>query len=156
MVTSANAVHQRWRVTGVGTANPSYTIEFVNESDTVLSTVSSGFPITMAEADRRNFNASESRTRFVVAGNYTSRNFGDASLIGYDTGTQTSVTVGTLPGTSVFGNDSVFASAIAGPGSAGLGFAARSVNGILSDTGAKVFSYDLGVANSLKLTTLQQ
>jgi len=156
VVTSANPVHQRWRVTGVGTANPSYTIEFVDESDAVLSTVASGFPITMAEADRRDFSASESRTRFVVAGNYGSRNFGDASLIGYDTATQTPVTVGTLPGTSVFGNDSVFASAIAGPGSFGLGFAARSVNGSLSDVGAKVFSYDLGVVGSLKLTTVQQ
>jgi len=156
VLTSANGVHQRWRVTGVGTANPSYTIEFVNESDAVLSTVASGFPITMAEADRRDFNASESRTRFVVAGNYGSRNFGDASLIGYDTATQTPVTVGTLPGTSVFGTDSVFASAIAGPGSFGLGFAARSVNGSLSDVGAKVFSYNLGVANSLTLTTVQQ
>jgi hypothetical protein len=119
----------------------------------VLASVPGGFPLDVAQAGGRNFNASESRTQFLVAGNYGNRAFGDASLIAYDAATRTSTSLGTLPGTAAFGNDVVSAGANGGPGAVGLGFAARSSGGVVQETGAKVFSFDMGVANSLKLTT---
>jgi hypothetical protein len=151
--TSAGNVHQRWRVTGVGSASVTYAIDFIDEADAVLASVPGGFPLDVAQAGGRNFNASESRTQFLVAGNYGNRAFGDASLIAYDSAASRSTTLGTLPGTADFGNDTVFAGANGGPGAVGLGFAARSSGGVVQETGAKVFSFDMGVANSLKLTT---
>jgi hypothetical protein len=156
VTTSAGGVHQRWTVTGVGSSTPGYTIDFIDESDGVLSSVASAFPMTLAEADSLSFNASETRTLFLVAGNYGSHAFRDASLVAYDAAARTVTTLGALPGVVAFGSNDVFASALAGPGRIGLGFAARSVNGSLSDVGAKVFSYDPGVANSLKFATSQQ
>jgi hypothetical protein len=151
--TSAGNVHQRWRVTGVGTASLTYAIDFIDETDAVLASVAGGFPLDVAQAGARNFNNSESRTQFLVAGNYGGRAFGDASLIAYDSAASRQTTLGTLPGTADFGADAVFATANGGPGAVGLGFAARSSGGVVQETGAKVFSFDLGVANSLKFTT---
>ena len=153
--TGADGVHQRWRVTGVG-STPSYTIDMVDETDTSLFSIAGGFPLDMAAAGTRSFNGSESRSRFLVAGNYGSRAFGDASLIGYDGATRTATTLGTLPGTTTFGSSPVYASASAGPSAFGLGFAARSNAGTVEETGAKVFSFDFGTANSLSFTTLAQ
>ena len=156
VLTSGSDVHQRWRVTGVGTASLAYAIDMVDESDTTLFSVAGGFPLSMAEPGTRNFNSSESRTGFLIAGNYGSRAFGDASLIGYDSATRSATTLGTLPGTADFGGDAVYAGVNGGPGAVGLGFAARSSGGVVQEAGAKVFSFDLGVANSLKFTTTQQ
>ena len=156
MQTGADGVHQRWRVSGVGSATPSYVVDMVDETDTVLFSIAGGFPLDVAAAGTRNFNSSESRSRFLVAGNYGSRAFGDASLIGYDSATRTATTLGTLPGTSVFGGSPVYASASAGPTAFGTGFAARSTTGTIEETGAKVFSFDFGVAGSLTFTTLTQ
>jgi hypothetical protein len=55
-----------------------------------------------------------------------------------------------LPGSTDFGADAVFASAGGGPEAFGVGFAARSSAGVVQETGAKVFSFDPGVANSLR------
>lgn len=156
VVTSASDVHQRWQVTGVGSAAQTYTIDMIDEGDTTLFSVASGFPMNLVEAASRNFNAGESRTQFLMAGNYGSRAFGDATLISYDSTARTHRTVGTLPGSADFGASAVFASANGGPGSIGLGFAARSSGGSIQEAGAKLFSFDLGVANSLKFTTTQQ
>jgi len=54
------------------------------------------------------------------------------------------------------GGSPVYASASAGPTAFGLGFAARSNAGTVEENGAKVFSFDIGTANSLSFTTLQQ
>jgi hypothetical protein len=152
--TSASGVHQRWRVTDVGSASPTYTIDIIDESDTTLHTVAGGFPMTLPQASSQNFNTSESRTRFVFAGNYGARTYGDASLLSYDAATSAPPRLlGTLPGTAIYGNDFVFASVIAGPTPLGLGFAARSSNGSILEAGARVFSYDLDSANSLTYTT---
>lgn len=152
--TSASGVHQRWRVTDVGSASPTYTIDIIDESDTTLHTIEGGFPMYLPQAGSENFNASESRTRFVFAGDYGARTYGDASLLSYDTATSAPPRLlGTLPGTAIYGSDFVFASVIAGPTPLGLGFAARSSNGSILEAGAKVFSYDLDSANSLAYTT---
>lgn len=156
VLTSSSDVHQRWRVTGVGTATLAYAIDMVDESDATLFSVAGGFPLSMAEPGTRNFNSSESRTRFLLAGNYGSRAFGDATLIGYDSATRSATILGTLPGTADFGSDAVFVGVNGGPGAVGLGFAARSSGGVVQEAGAKVFSFDLGVANSLRFTSAQQ
>lgn len=153
--TSANGVHQLWRVTGVGSASTSYAVDIVNESNATLYTSAGGFPMSVAEASSLNFNASESRTTFVFAGGYADRAFGDATLVAYDTSTLTANVMGTLPGTADFGADFVYASTIGGPTSFGMGFAARSSNGSAQETGAKVFSYDHATPNSLKVATIQ-
>lgn len=152
--TSARGVHQRWRVTDVGSASPTYTIDIIDESDTTLHTIAGGFPMALPQAGSENFNASESRTRFVFAGDYGARTYGDASLLSYDTASSAPPRLlGRLPGTALYGNDFVFASVIAGPTPLGLGFAARSSNGSILEAGARVFSYDLDSANSLTYTT---
>lgn len=156
MTTSASDVHQRWRVTGVGSAAPAYTIDLVDENDATLFSVAGGFPMNLVEASSRNFNAGESRTQFLMARNYDTRAFGDATLVGYDSAARTDRALGTLPGTVEFGTSPVFAAANGGPGAFGAGFAARSSGGSVQEAGAKVFSFDLGVANSLKFTTSAQ
>jgi hypothetical protein len=154
VVTSADTVHQRWRVSGIGTAALSYVIEFVDEADNVRASVPGGFPLSLVQAGTQDFNNSESRTRFLVAGNYGSRAFGDASLVAFDSAAPAATTLlGTLPGSADFGSDPVFANASGGPEAFGLGFAARSSAGVVQETGAKVFSFDPGVANSLRFTS---
>ena len=156
ITTSANDVHQRWRVTGVGSASPAYTIDMVDETDTTLLALPGGFPMNLAEPASRNFNTGESRTQFLMARGYDSRAFGDATLVSYDSATRTDRSLGTLPGTADFSTSPVFAAANGGPSTLGAGFAARSSGGSVQETGAKVFSFDLGVANSLKFTNSAQ
>lgn len=155
--TSANDVHQLWRVTNLGTAAITYSIEMIDEAGTTLyATSAGGFPMAVAEADTAHFNVSESRTRFVFANGYGSKTFSGATLVGYDTGSRTATTLGTLPGSTDFGSDFVFASTMGGPGSFMAGFAARSLGGAVQETGAKVFSFDASAANSLKYTSSAQ
>jgi hypothetical protein len=150
--TSANGRHQLWLVTGIGSPSVSYAIDIIDENGTTLYTAAGGFPMSVAEASTENFNASESRTRFLFAQGFGARAFGDASLVSYDTLSGTANVLGALPGTADYGNDFVFASAVGGPGNFGVGFATRSSNGSYVDQGAKVFSYDLGTAGSMKTT----
>ena len=152
--TGAGGVNEVWRVTGVGSATASYSIDMVDESGATLYTAAGGFPMSVAEATTRDFNTSESRTAFLLASGYGPRGFGDASLVSYDSTTLTATTLGTLPGGTQFGTDFVFASTVAGPGRQGLAFAARSVNGSVQDAGAQVLRFDLGVANSLAATSV--
>lgn len=150
---SASGVNEVWRVTGVGSATASYAVDMVDESGATLYSAPGGFPMSAVEATSRDFNTSESRTGFLFASGYGPRGFGDASLVSYDTAARTALTLGTLPGSALYGTDFVYASAIAGPGSQGLAFAARSVNGSVQDTGARVYSFNLNGANSLAATT---
>jgi hypothetical protein len=154
--TSANGVHELWRVTGVGSASPAYTVELIDESNgAVLLTRPGGYPISVVDSSVRNFNNSESRTQFIYATNYTStRAFNGATLEVYDTASKSPRVIGALPGSSDYGSDFGFATAIGGPGSLGLAFAARSVDGNVEQTRAKVYSYDLNTANSLKATSV--
>lgn len=154
--TGAKGVHQVWRVTGVGSTTAAYTIELIDESsNAVLLTKAGGFPISVAEANVKNFNQSESRSRFIYASNYSAaRAFNSATLEVYDTDSKTARVLGALPGSSDFGSDFGFASAIAGPSSFGLAFAARSVDGNVEQTRSKVYSYDLDTAGSLKATSI--
>jgi len=152
--TSAAGVNEVWRVTGVGGAAASYSIDMVDESGATLYTAPGGFPMSVAEATSRDFNTSESRSSFLLASGYGPRGFGDASLVSYDANARSATTLGLLPGSAQFGTDFVFASAVAGPGTQGLVFAARSVNGSVQDAGAKTYRFDIGVANSLAATSL--
>ncbi|MDL2336858.1 MAG: hypothetical protein QFE16_03360 [Pseudomonadota bacterium] len=153
--TSASGVHLLWRVTNVGTAAAAYTIELVNESSsTPLLTRTGGWPINMADASTQNFNSSESRNRFIFASGFTAaQTFTGASLETYDAATTTSRVLGALPSSADFGTDPSFALAIGGPSGAGVAFAARSSGGSIQQTGARVYSFDLGTANSLKATS---
>lgn len=157
VVTSANDVHQRWRVTGVGSTNPSYALDFIDESGaTLFTSTGGGFPLLLAGGNRLNFNASESRTVFVVANGYGARAFGDASIVAMDTTTRSARTIGSLPGTSEFGPDLVFANASGGPSGPMAGFVGRSINGVIQGAGTRIFSFDATAASSLKYTSQQQ
>lgn len=155
--TSANSVHQRWRIQNIGSAAVTYNISMIDETGAVLyGTSSGGFPMAVADASTQNFNSSESRTRFVFANGYASRAFGDATLVGYDTTLQTATTFGSLPGAADYGNDFVFASAAGGLGGWMVGFAARSSSGTVQGSEAKVFSLELTQPDSLRYSTRQQ
>jgi len=156
--TSASGVHERWRVTNIGSGTVAYTIEMIDETGTVLYTAGGGgFPLVVADATVEDFKSSESRTRFVFASGYTlNRAYGDASLVGYDTTARVATTYGALPGTADFGTDFVFASVTGGPDGFMAGFAARSSNGSVQENGAKVFSFDAAAATSLKYATSAQ
>ena len=154
--TSANGIHLLWRVTDFGTSATTYTIDFINEtSSTSLLNRPGGFPIGVADASSENFNTSESRSRFIYTSGYSAASgFNGATLETYDSATGTLRVLGALPGAADFGSDAGYASAIGGPTSFGLAFAAQSVAGAVQSTGARVYSYDLGVANSLTATTV--
>ena len=156
MQTSAAGVHEAWRITGVGSAAPTYAIDMVDESGASLFNAAGGFPIGVIETSTRNFNASESRTGFLFASGYGARAFADASLVSYDATAHAARTIGTFPGSATYGTDFVFANAIGGPTSQGLAFTARSSGGSVKDAGSKVFSFDVNTPNSLAATTSVQ
>jgi hypothetical protein len=150
--TGSNGIHEMWVVTGVSTLTPGYTVLMLDEAtnDSILYSATGGFPVAMADADRVDFNSSESRSRFVFASSVTpATQFNGATLETFDTGSSVARVLGLLPGAADFGTDFGFASAIAGPSTYGAAFAARSVGGVLQASGSKVYSYDLGTANSL-------
>ncbi len=158
VLTSASGVHLFWRITGLGTAAPSYAIQMVNETSTVplYSSSAGGFSLGLLEAGSLDFNSSESRSRFVFAEGYGARFFGDATLVSYDASSRMAIRVGVLPGTAEFGQDYVFANVGGGPASPGAGFASRSINGVVQASGTRVFTFDATAANSLRTTTRQQ
>lgn len=155
VITGGADVHLLWRITGLNTGTPVYTVQMVNESGTVLYTGTGGFSLGLADAGRIDFRRSESRTRFLFAENYGSRLFGDATLVAYDSASRAATRVGQLPGNAEFGVDLVFANALAGPTAAAGGFAARSISGVVQASGARIFSFDPAAANSLRYTTRQ-
>lgn len=146
--TSAAGRHLLWIVTGVGSPNVGYRIDIVDESGAILQQWPTGaFPLSVADAGAENYHQSENRTRFLLANGFGARAFSNASLVSYDAATGTARTLGTLP---EYGTDFVFATAAGGPGSFGVGFATRSNAGTYVEQGARVFSYDLGAADSLR------
>ncbi|RVU45080.1 hypothetical protein [Rubrivivax rivuli] len=155
VITGGADVHLLWRVTGLNTGSPVYTVQMVNESGTALYTGTGGFSLGLADAGRVDFRRSESRSRFLFAENYGSRLFGDATLVVYDSAMRSATRVGQLPGNAEFGVDLVFANALAGPTAAAGGFAARSISGVVQASNARIFSFDPAVANSLRYTSRQ-
>jgi hypothetical protein len=151
--TSANGRHQLWLANGVGSAAVTHDIYIIDESGLTLHEAAGGFPMGVAEAGTENFNASESRTHFVFAQGFGARAFSGANLVSYDSLSGTARVLGALPGAADFGDDYVFASAAGGPGALGAGFATRSVAGNYAEQSARVFSYDLGTAASMRITT---
>jgi hypothetical protein len=157
VITSANDVHQWQRIQNIGTASVSQTVTMIDETEAPLfGTGEGGFTLALADAEALNFNASESRTRFVFASGYGDRAFNGASLVAYDSVSRTATTLGTLPGSADYGNDFVFAALGGSAGRFMTGFAARSSGGVVQDSGSKVFSFDLAAPNSLGYTTSRQ
>jgi hypothetical protein len=157
VVTSAADVHQLWRVTGVGSASPSYALSFIDEAGgTLFSSTGGGFPMLLAGSTALNFNASENRTVFVVADRYGARAFGDATLVAFDAKARAAKSMGILPGTADFGADFVFASVSGTSNAVMAGFAGRSINGVVQSAATKVYTFDAATASSLKFTTQQQ
>lgn len=154
--TGANGIHLLWRVTDFDTNAATYAIDFINESGSAsLLNRAGGYPMGMADAGVEDFNTSENRSRFIYASGYSAAGgFSGATLETYDSASGAQRVLGTLPGATDFGSDTGYASTIGGPTSLGLAFAARTVAGTVQSAGARVYSYDLGVANSLTATTV--
>lgn len=135
--TSANGVHLLQRVADYGTPGAAYTIDFIDEASTV------------------SFDTSESRSRFIYASDYSSASgFNGATLETYDSATGINRVLGALPELADFGSDTGYASANGGPTSLGLAFLARSTAGNVQASGSRVYSFNLGVADSLTATTV--
>lgn len=157
VLTGAAGVHLQWRISGLDTGSPSYTVQMVTETGSVLYTsAAGGFSLGSADAARLNFNNSESRTRFTFVEGYGARFFGDATLVSYDSAARSATRVGLLPGNADFGVDYVFANVVSGPAATAAGFASRSINGVVQASGTRVFSFDPASANSLRFTSRQQ
>jgi len=156
VLTGSAGVHLLWRISGLDTASPVYSLQMINETGTVLYTAGAGgFSMGLADAARLDFTRSESRSRFVFAEGYGARFFGDATLVTYDSVLRSAIRVGQLPGNAEFGADFVFANTVSGPTSPAAGFAARSINGVVQASGTRVFTFDPATANSLRFTTRQ-
>ena len=82
--------------------------------------------------------------------------FGDATLVSYDSVGRSATRVGQLPGSAEFGGDVVFANVVAGPTAPAAGFASRSISGVVQASGTRVFTFDPATAGSLRNTTRQQ
>jgi hypothetical protein len=159
IITSAKGVHLLWRLTGLGSASPSYSIRMVDESfpsAAVYTSAPGGFSLGLADAANVDFANSENRSVFMFVEGYGSRFFGDANLVAYDTGLRSARTLGTLPGSADFGNDLVFANVVSGPATFATGFASRSINGVLQGASTRVFSFDTATTKSLITSSRQQ
>ena len=157
VLTGASGVHLQWRISGLDTPSPVYGVQMVNEAGTALYTsAAGGFSLGLAEASRLNLNQSENRTRFLFVEGYGARFFGDATLVAYDSAARSATRVGQLPGTAEFGADYVFSNVVAGPTAPAAGFASRSINGVVQASGARVFTFDLATAGSLRFSSRQQ
>jgi hypothetical protein len=160
VTTSNGTVHQRWRVTNIGSASQAsidYKLDLIDESGaTVRSGSSGGFPLVLLDAASLDFNASENRSVFLFVEGYGARAFGDASMVSCESAASTAKAIGSLPGSSSYGSDYVFANVNGGGPAGAAGYAARSINGVIQGAGAKVFSFDPAVASSLKLTSKNQ
>jgi hypothetical protein len=157
VLTSANNVHQWQRIQNIGSASVSQTVKMIDETEaTLFGTGAGGFTLAPADAQTLNYNASESRTRFVFVTGYGDRAFSGASLVAYDSVTKAATTLGTLPGSAEYGNDFVFAALGGSTGSFMTGFAARSSGGVVQDSGSKVFSFELAQPGSVRFATIKQ
>lgn len=156
VLAGASGAHLLWRIGKLDTANPTYTVEMVNETGAVLYAAGAGgFSMGLADAARLDFSRSENRSRFLFVEGYGARFFGDATLVAYDSVTRGATRVGQLPGNAEFGADYVFANTVAGPSALAAGFAARSINGVVQASGTRVFTFDPAAANSIRYTSRQ-
>lgn len=152
VLTSKLGVHQLWRVSGLGTANPNFQIEMKDEGLGGFYATSGGVPLAVLEPSSVDFNNSENRTRFAFVTGYGARAFADAPMVVYDSATLAATTVGVLPGASDFGTDQVLASFVSGSSDFFAGSATRISGGVAQGGSAKVFSGMAGSAGSLIYT----
>ncbi len=149
--TSKNAVHQLWRLSGIGTATPSSTIEMLDESGNKPYAANSGFPLLFQPPSSLNFNISENRTRFLFTAGFTpSQGVADAPLLAYDTDNHAITTLGMLPGANTFGQATVFANVTSSTNNFMAGFAGRIQAGVLQPDTLMIFTFDINSQGSLR------
>jgi hypothetical protein len=147
--TGANGQHLLWKVENIRTISVKHTVTIVNEAGSPIYDAGQATPLFPAEAEALDYRRSENRTRFVFAEGHTAtRAFSGTRIVSYDTLAGSLTRLGTLP---VYGNDFVIASGSAGPGPVGGGFVAHLSGTSYVDPQA--FSFDLGKADSLTITT---
>lgn len=132
-------------------------LAMIDEQGNTLYSASGGAPLAQPGAVTRDFNKSVNSTSFVFASGYTSsRMYGDATLLAYNTATRSTTTLGTLPGTSAFGSSPVMAIVTGASTNFMTGIAGSVVSSSLQDAGEQVFSFDTSVPNSLHFATSKQ
>lgn len=159
VITSASGVHERLQgIYNFTTKTLSAgSLAMIDEQGNTLYSASGGFPLAQPGSVTRDFNKSVNSSSFVFASGYTaSRMYGDATLLAYNTATRSATTLGTLPGTSAFGNSPVMAIITGASTNFMTGIAGSVVSNSLQDAGEQVFSFDTSVPNSLQTTTSKQ
>jgi len=152
VLTSGYGVHQMWTISGLN-AVPSYNIDMIDESGHILYTGNGGFVMNLADAATIDLDNSESRSQFVFATGYGALEYGNANLISYDAATQVVTTLGTIPSSAAFGANQVYASIIGSSSGFMAGFADGISSGSLLNTGASLYSVNVGVPGSMTFTT---
>ncbi len=151
VLTSRNGIHLLWRVSNPDSASPRYVIEMIDEHGNILSSDDAAYLMLPQAASVLDFNTSENKSRFLFATGFTkAKGYADASLVAYDTATQTRTTLGTLPGPSDFGSDPVFVGLINTTTNQMLGYTARIVAGELQARDSKYISFDVTRQGSLR------
>lgn len=151
VLTSKNDVHQLWRLAGVDSASPDTTVEMLDESGSKPYIAIGGYPMLLQPPPHLDFNISENRSRFILASPYSAtQGLSGASLLVYDTDTRAIRTLGSLPGTSNFGDDFVFAAITPSASDFMAGFAGRVVSGVLKADSIKTFTFDITAQGSLR------
>ncbi len=115
-----------------------------------------GFIMTTLDTTTEDLNNSVNGTRFAFATGFNANAFADASLVVYDTATQTARTLGTMPGSAQFGGSAVFSWVVGGPTDFVAGSGAVLAGGNVQGSDSRVFSAQAGVAGSLTYTTTKR
>ena len=114
-----------------------------------------GVPLGMVNPSTINLAQSENRSRFIFATGVTaSRAFSGAGLVTYDAATRLARTLGILPGSSDFGNNSAIAATSFEPMSLQGGYVAAVNGGFVQSSTLKMYTFDLDVTNSLQYTII--
>jgi hypothetical protein len=121
----------------------------------MLYAAGGGFPMGLADPSAINLNNSESRSRFVFATNATpAKGLSGTSVVTYDAATRTVVSLGTLPGSSDFGTNTVVSTMVPSPSGLMMGGYVSALSGsTIQSSTLKLFTVNLGSANSLQFTT---
>lgn len=153
VLASSSTTHMLWRTTNAGTASQSFSIDMIDEAGNKLYSASGAMPMWTIDDATRSLNRDRAAATFIFVKGFGSRAMADATLMAYKAATQTPVVLGQLPGSAIFGSDPVYANVLGGTPRFVAGYAARISGGTIQTSGAKVFTVDPEVSNSLQYTT---
>ena len=132
--------------------------QVLNDTGTVLFTSSSGTVFGIDNTSRNVADGTLVATGYTFVAPVGATAFGGATLTRYDVATNTTRVLGTLPTGSSLGGTAatpVYVAPLIPTNGFGGVYAARAFSSTIQTTGAAVYTYNTGNANSLTLTTSQ-